>query len=169
MRRPHSRLRRTTVLLLLALRTAQRTVAEEGGLRRPGGLRRGAVGPPPPNGRLPSEGGAGVRPASGADRGPRWRAYLHLEVRCDMIPLSGANSRFSRRDRVLSPAPPQRTLMSPPVFGGRATWPTTTSRSSRDNGIRACPLVGSTRGSIRTAGGKNARSLRTAGTSRSPR
>src|SRR5207247_5242529 len=59
--------------------------AEEGGLRRPGGLRQGAVGPPPSNGRLPSEGGAGVRPASGADRGPRWRAYLHLEVRSDLI------------------------------------------------------------------------------------
>src|SRR5947208_14656498 len=98
MRRPRSRFRRTTVLLLLALRTGQRTVAEEGGLRRPGGLRRGAVGPPPSNGR------------------PRWRAYLHLEVRSDMVPLSGADSLFSRRDPVLSPAPPQRTLMSPPVF-----------------------------------------------------
>src|SRR5438093_13167310 len=113
MRRPRSRFRRTAVLLLLALRTGQRTVAEEGGLRRPGGLRRGAVGPPPSNGRLPSEGGAGVRPASGAARGPRWRAYPHLGVRSDMIPLSGANSRFSRRDRVLSPAPPRRPLMPP--------------------------------------------------------
>src|SRR5207247_3079496 len=100
--------------------------AEEGGLRRPGGLRQGAVGPPPSNGRRPSEGGAGVRPASGADRGPRWRAYLHLEVRSDMIPRSGANSLCSRRDPVLSPAPPLRSLMSPPAFGGGATWPTTT-------------------------------------------
>src|SRR5437667_7953848 len=106
MRRPHSRLRRTAVLLLLALRTAQRTVAEEGGLRRPGGLRRGAVGPPPPNGRLPSEGGAGVRPASGADRGPRWRAYLHLEVRCDMIPLSGANPYLQGGTRYFRPPLP---------------------------------------------------------------
>src|SRR5437867_9519114 len=119
MRRPRSRFRRKAVLLLLALRTGQRTVAEEGGLRRPGGLRRGAVGPPPSNGRLPSEGGAGVRPASGADRGPRWRAYLHLGVRSDMIPLSGANSVLSRSDPALSPAPPQRSLKSPPAFGGR--------------------------------------------------
>src|SRR5436309_16128947 len=100
----------------MALRTRQRTVAEEGGLRRPGGLRQGAVGPPPSDGRLPSKGGGGVRPASGADRGPRCRAYLRLEVRSDMIPLSGANSLFSRRDPILSPAPPQRTLMSPPLF-----------------------------------------------------
>src|SRR5438046_6685861 len=163
MRCPRSRLRRTAVLLLLALRTGQRTVAEEGGLRRPGGLRRGAVGPPPPNGRLPLEGGAGVRTPSGADRGPRWRACLHLEVRSDMVPLRGADSLFSRRDPVLSPAPPQRTLMSPPVFGGGATWPTTTSRSSRDNGIRACPSAGSTRGSIGPAVGRNERTLRPVG------
>src|SRR5438094_9949603 len=106
MRHPRSRFRRTAVLLLLALRTGQRTVAEEGGLRRPGGLRRGAVGPPPSNGRLPSEGGAGGRPASAADRGPRWRAYLHLEEQSDRVPLRGAVSVFSRKDPVLSPAVP---------------------------------------------------------------
>src|SRR5207249_7627772 len=102
MRRPRSQFRRTAVLLLLALRTGQRTVAEKGGLRRPGGLRQGAGGPPPWDGRLPWEGGAGVRPASGADRGPRWRTYLHLEVRSDLISRSGAKCLSSRRDPVIS-------------------------------------------------------------------
>src|SRR5205823_10272312 len=80
MRRPRAGLRRTAVLLLLALRTGQRTVGEEGGLRRPRGLGESEVRSPPSHGRVPSEGGAGVRPTEGADRGPRHGAYLHLEV-----------------------------------------------------------------------------------------
>src|SRR5205823_6906373 len=107
MRRPRAGLRRTAVLLLLALRTGQRTVGEEGGLRRPRGLREGEVGSPASDGRLPSEGGAGVRPTEGADRGPRRGAYLHLEVqaagaRCRdyeatrNITLSGWLSVFTR-------------------------------------------------------------------------
>src|SRR5205823_14545524 len=81
LRGPRAGLRRTAVLLLLALRTGQRTVGEEGGLRRPRGLGEGEVRSPPSDGRLPSEGGAGVRPTEGADRGPRHGTYLHLEVR----------------------------------------------------------------------------------------
>src|SRR5205823_12183707 len=82
MRGPRAGLRRTAVLLLLALRTGQRTVGEEGGLRRPRGLGEGEVRSPASHGRLPSEGGAGVRPTEGADRGPRHGGvYLYLEVR----------------------------------------------------------------------------------------
>src|SRR2546429_9257515 len=112
MRRPRSRFRRTTVLLLLALRTGQRTVAEEGGLRRPGGLRRGSVGPPPSNGRLPSEGGAGGRPASGAGRGPRWCAYLLLEVRSCRFGLAAGTSDLLGGTRGFRPHLPHPRLIA---------------------------------------------------------
>src|SRR5437764_12749947 len=82
MRRAGPRVRRAEVLLLLALRTGRRSVEEEGGLRRPRRLGPGPIGTPAANGRLPPEGGAGVRPTPGENRGPDRGAYLHLEVRC---------------------------------------------------------------------------------------
>src|SRR2546422_520051 len=51
-------------------------------LRRPRGFGEGEDGSPEANGRLPSQGGARVRPAAGPDRAAhRFGAYLHLEVR----------------------------------------------------------------------------------------
>src|SRR6266550_9237095 len=82
MRRSCARLRRTAVLLLLALRADERTVGEEGGLHRSRGLGVRPVRSPAPDGRLPPEGGAGIRGAAGPDRRPhRGGSYLHLEVR----------------------------------------------------------------------------------------
>src|SRR5207253_10426504 len=94
MRGSCSRLRRTAVLLLLALRAHERTVGEEGGLHRSRGLGVRPVRSPAPNGGLPPEGGAGIRAAAGPDRGPhRGGSYLHLEVRFPLgvpglLPLS---------------------------------------------------------------------------------
>src|SRR5205807_270626 len=94
MRGSCSRLRRTAVLLLLALRAHERTVGEEGGLHRSRGLGVPPVRSPAPNGGLPPEGGAGIRAAAGPDRGPhRGGSYLHLEVRFPLgvpglLPLS---------------------------------------------------------------------------------
>src|SRR5437660_5373251 len=80
MRRSDPRVRRTSVLLLLALRTGQWTIGSEGGLCRPCGFGKGTVGSPPSDGRLPPEVRTGIRPAAGADRGLRRSAYLYLEV-----------------------------------------------------------------------------------------
>src|SRR5439155_13967589 len=89
-------IRRTAVLLLLALRTEERTVGEDGGLRRPRRLGEGEVGPVAQNGCLPSEGGGGVRATERADRGPRRGAYLHVEVHvARLVESSGGES--SRR------------------------------------------------------------------------
>src|SRR5438445_4111396 len=94
MRGSCSRLRRTAVLLLLALRAHERTVGGEGGLHRSRGLGVRPVRSPAPNGGLPPEGGAGIRAAAGPDRGPhRGGSYLHLEVRFPLgvpglLPLS---------------------------------------------------------------------------------
>src|SRR5438132_7793241 len=94
MRGSCSRLRRTAVLLLLALRAHERTVGEEGGLHRSRGLGVRPVRSPAPNGGLPPEGGAGIRAAAGPDRRPhRGGSYLHLEVRFPLgvpgqLPLS---------------------------------------------------------------------------------
>src|SRR5205809_5046751 len=82
MRRAGAGLRRTAVLLLLALRTGRRSVEEEGGLRRPRRLGPGPIRTPAADGGLPPEGGARVRPTAGEDRGLNRGAYLHLEVRC---------------------------------------------------------------------------------------
>src|SRR3990172_2095039 len=79
--RPRSVLRWAPILLLLALRAGQRPVEPEGGVRRPRGLREGANRSLAAHGRMPPEGGAGIRPATGPDRGPHRRvAYLYLEV-----------------------------------------------------------------------------------------
>src|SRR6184192_3198848 len=80
LRRAGARLRRTEILLLLALRTGRRSVEEEGGLRRPRRFGPGPIRTPAADGGLPPEGGAGVRPTTGEDRGPDRGAYLHLEV-----------------------------------------------------------------------------------------
>src|SRR5207237_7225239 len=80
MRRSDPRLRRTSVLLLLALRTGQWTIGSGGGLCRPCGFGKGTVGSPPSDGRLSPEGGTGIRPAAGAVRGLRGGAFLSLEV-----------------------------------------------------------------------------------------
>src|SRR5438874_12870052 len=80
MRRSDPRLRRTSVLLLLALRTGQWTVGSEGGVCRPCGFGKGTVVSPPSDGRLPPEVRTGIRPAAGADRGLRRTASLYLEV-----------------------------------------------------------------------------------------
>src|SRR5438132_14087935 len=81
MRRSGSRLRRATVLLLLALRADERTVGEEGGLHRSRGLGVRPVRSPAPDGRLPPEGGAGIRAAARPDRRPHSGcSYLHSEV-----------------------------------------------------------------------------------------
>src|SRR5213592_1630560 len=96
MRRPCSRFRRTAVLLLLALRAGQRSVDPEGGLRGPRGLREGEVGSPPSDGRLPSEGGTGVRPAPRPDRKPhRPVPYLYLEVRASGTALPATEPQHS--------------------------------------------------------------------------
>src|SRR6266545_2023111 len=81
MRCPSPRIRRTTVLLLLALRADERSVRPQGGLRGSRRLRGGEGGSPPPDGRLPPEGGTGVRATASTDRGPRRVLYLCLEVR----------------------------------------------------------------------------------------
>src|SRR5437867_4286869 len=93
---PRARLRRTAVLVLLALRAGRRTIEEEGGLRRPRRLGEGEVRPPASDGRLPSKGGTGVRPATSEDRGPRRSTYLHLEVR-------GQGLRRPREVQVVEP------------------------------------------------------------------
>src|SRR5712692_143528 len=81
MRGPDPGLRRTAVLLLLAPRARERTVHAERGLRRPGRLRKGQVGPLAPDRRLPPEGGAGVREEAVSDREPdHGGSYLYLEV-----------------------------------------------------------------------------------------
>src|SRR5947199_1923649 len=89
MRRAGSRLRGTEVLLLLALRTGRRSVEEEGRLCRPRRFGPGPIGTAAADGGLPPEGGAGVRPTPGEDRGPDRGAYLHLEVRliAGMVPI----------------------------------------------------------------------------------
>src|SRR5881397_2917380 len=69
------------VLLLLALRALERSFDATRELRRPRGLGEGEDGSPEANGRLPPQGGARVRPATGPDRAAyRLGAYLHLEV-----------------------------------------------------------------------------------------
>src|SRR5205807_8000308 len=89
MRGAGSRLRATEVLLLLALRTGRRSVEEEGRLCRPRRFGPGPIGTAAADGGLPPEGGAGVRPTPGEDRGPDRGAYLHLEVRsiAGMVPI----------------------------------------------------------------------------------
>src|SRR5438552_8446350 len=97
MRRAGSRLRGTEVLLLLALRTGRRSVEEEGRLCRPRRFGPSPIGTAAADGGLPPEGGAGVRPTPGEDRGPDRGAYLHLEVRfhrghrADPSPLGPGN------------------------------------------------------------------------------
>src|SRR5205814_1616842 len=97
MRRAGARLRRTEILLLLALRTGRRSVEEEGGLRRPRRFGPGPIRTPAADGGLPSEGGARVRPTAGEGRGPDRGAYLHLEVRCIAgVGRSGPRSKRSK-------------------------------------------------------------------------
>src|SRR2546423_7331233 len=87
MRCPRSRLRRTAVLLLLALRTGQRSIRSEGGLRRSRGFREGPVGAAPSHGRIPPEGRARVRPEASPDRESGVDGvYLYLEVFGLLIP-----------------------------------------------------------------------------------
>src|SRR5439155_8336167 len=95
MRGAGSRLRRTAVLLLLALRTGQRSVEEEGRLCRPRRFGPGPIGTAAADGSLPPEGGAGVRPTPGKDRGPDRGAYLHLEVRfiAGIVPIRALSAR----------------------------------------------------------------------------
>src|SRR5436190_21584598 len=83
MRFAGSRLRRTAVLLLLALRARRWALNEARGLRGPRRLGAGPVGAPASDGREPSPGRAGIRTSEGEDRGPHCRAYLYLEVRSD--------------------------------------------------------------------------------------
>src|SRR5437773_10169370 len=79
---PRSRLRRTAVFLLLALRAGQRSIRSKRGLTRSSGFREGPVGTAPPHGRVPPEGRTGVRAEASPDRESRLEgAYLHLEVR----------------------------------------------------------------------------------------
>src|SRR5712692_82802 len=81
MRGPDPGFRRTAVLLLLAPRARERTVHEEGGLRRARRLRKGQVGSLAPDRRLLPEGGAGVREEAISDREPdHGGSYLYLEV-----------------------------------------------------------------------------------------
>src|SRR5881397_442034 len=73
--------RRTALLVLLALRARQRSVDAERGLRRPRRLRRGEGGSRASDGRLSPERGAGVRAEAGSDRTPHCgESYLYLEV-----------------------------------------------------------------------------------------
>src|SRR5439155_25092402 len=82
MRCPRSRLRRTAVFLLLALRAGQRSIRSKRGLPRSSGFREAPVGTAPPHGRVPPEGRTGVRAEASPDRESRPDgAYLHLEVR----------------------------------------------------------------------------------------
>src|SRR5947208_12725594 len=112
MRRSCSRLRRTAVLLLLALRADERTVGEEGGLHRSRGLGVRPVRSPAPDGRLPPEGGAGIRGATGPDRRPhRGGSYLHLEVRFPRRPWSAPP--LLRGGECLSPFVGSSTRASP--------------------------------------------------------
>src|SRR6267143_4751490 len=73
---------RASVLLLLALRTRWRTVRPQRRLRGEGRGREVPPGHPPKDGRVPREGGAGLRPPEGPDRAVRRPrgCYLHLEV-----------------------------------------------------------------------------------------
>src|SRR5437870_6201433 len=81
MRRPRSRLRRTTVLLLLALRTRERSIRPKGGLCRSRGFREGPVGAAPSHGRVPPEGRARVCAEASPDRGFGLHdVYLYLGV-----------------------------------------------------------------------------------------
>src|SRR5436309_7474994 len=102
MRCSDPRLWRTSVLLFLALRTGQWTAGSEGRLCRPCGLETGTVGSPPSDGRLPPEGGTGIRPAAGADRGLRRGAYLYLEVH---VQGRHSTSRRAIVSRVRLPCP----------------------------------------------------------------
>src|SRR5438093_9600578 len=78
-----SGVRRTALLLLLALRARPRSVHAERGLRRPRRLRKSEGGSCASNGRLSPDRGAGVRAEAGSDRtADRGESYLHLEV-CD--------------------------------------------------------------------------------------
>src|SRR2546421_12060490 len=81
MRCPRPRLRRTAVLLLLALRTGQRSIRSQGGLRRSRGFREGPVGAAPAHGRVPPEGRGRVCAEASPDREAELDGiYLHLEV-----------------------------------------------------------------------------------------
>src|SRR3990172_2024564 len=99
MRGARAGLRRPSVLLLLALRARRRSVRAPRGLRRPGRLRKGEAESPATPPGVPSEGGAGVRPAEDEDRGPRGRrTYLRLEVRTTGRPrvLASPHSMYRR-------------------------------------------------------------------------
>src|SRR5207245_8246276 len=72
------RLRWPAVLLLLALRAREWPIDAPRGIRGSGGLGQGEGGSPAAHGRIPPEGRAGVRPATGPDRAAHRRgAYLH--------------------------------------------------------------------------------------------
>src|SRR5207244_11668816 len=84
-------LRWPEVLLLLALRTRERPIDAARGLRWASGLGEGEVGSPEAHGRVPPQGGTGIRSTAGPDRAAHRRgAYLHLEV------WSRGNSAASR-------------------------------------------------------------------------
>src|SRR2546422_8758409 len=76
MRGADSEFRWAAVFLLLALRAGQRSIDQAGRLRRPRRLGGGEGGPPASDCRVSPEGGTGVRPAMGADRGVRRGAGL---------------------------------------------------------------------------------------------
>src|SRR5437870_1368493 len=66
-----------------------RAAREEGIRCRPRRFGPGPIGTAAADGGLPPEGGAGVRPTPGEDRGPDRGTYLHLEVRfiAGMVPI----------------------------------------------------------------------------------
>src|SRR5205809_4132928 len=119
MRRAGARLRRTEILLLLALRTGRRSVEEEGGLCRPRRLGPGPIRTPAADGGLPSEGGARVRPTAGEDRGPDRGAYLHLEVRC-IAGVGRSGPPLDPGNLYALPAHRRRVRLEERPFGGFA-------------------------------------------------
>src|SRR5712692_427131 len=105
MRGPDPGFRRTAVLLLLAPRARERTVHEEGGLRRARRLRKGQVGSLAPDRRLLPEGGAGVREEAISDREPdHGGSYLYL----------GTGSTAGRVPFTLRPPVPRWGIFIPP-------------------------------------------------------
>src|SRR5438046_4603931 len=143
MRRSDPRVRRTSVLLLLALRTGQWTVGSEGGVCRPCGFGKGTVGSPPSDGRLPPEGRTGIRPAAGADRGLRRGAYLYLEVHAQVV-TRHLVGRSSPASDCLAPLRLDRSRRAPkPRRGPRRSRAPVGAGPRRGGSIRLVPRRGS--------------------------